>query len=58
MMPDDTDAGTGVARLMSAYGPRVWTPIPGLFLCGTGAEPVSAISGRAGRIAAQMVVRL
>jgi phytoene dehydrogenase-like protein len=58
MIPDDTDAGTSVARLTSAYGPRVRTPIPGLFFCGTGAEPVSAISGRAGRIAAQMVIRL
>ena len=33
---------------------RIATPVRGLFLCGTAAEPVPCISGRAGRIAAAM----
>jgi len=40
------------SRLLASYGERVRTPLPGLFLCGSGAEPVDAISGRAGRLAA------
>jgi phytoene dehydrogenase-like protein len=39
-------------RLVSSYSTRVTTPIEGLFLCGTGAEPMNAVSGRAGRLAA------
>lgn len=40
------------ARLAASYAERVSTPIEGLFLCGIGAEPMNAISGRAGRLAA------
>jgi phytoene dehydrogenase-like protein len=40
------------ARLASSYPARITTPIEGLFLCGTGAEPMNAVSGRAGRVAA------
>ena len=46
--------GFGVARLLSSYAERVETPIRGLFLCGASAEPMDAISGRAGRIAADI----
>ncbi len=42
------------ARLMAPYAARVATPIAGLFLCGSSAEPMNAISGRAGRHAAAM----
>jgi phytoene dehydrogenase-like protein len=41
-----------LSRLLTSYGERVRAPLPGLFLCGAGAEPVTAISGRAGRLAA------
>jgi len=57
LTPDDTDAVTNLVRLTSNYDSRVRTPIQGLFLCGDDAEPNSAISGRAGRIAAQMGIR-
>ena len=40
------------ARLAASYAERVSTPIEGLFLCGIGAEPMNAISARAGRLAA------
>lgn len=39
-------------RLLQSWDLRVRTSIPGLMLCGTDAEPVGALSGRAGRIAA------
>jgi phytoene dehydrogenase-like protein len=39
-------------RLAASYVERIGTPIGGLFLCGTGAEPMNAASGRAGRLAA------
>lgn len=41
-----------VTRLLASYPTRIATPIEGLFLCGTSAEPMNAISGRAGRLAA------
>ncbi|HTT98016.1 MAG TPA: NAD(P)/FAD-dependent oxidoreductase [Rhizomicrobium sp.] len=40
------------ARLASSYRARIATPVEGLFLCGVAAEPVNAVSGRAGRLAA------
>ena len=43
---------TPSSRLLTSFGERVRTPLPGLFLCGSGAEPADAISGRAGRVAA------
>jgi phytoene dehydrogenase-like protein len=39
-------------RLAMSYEARIHTPIEGLFLCGMAAEPMNAISGRAGRLAA------
>jgi phytoene dehydrogenase-like protein len=39
-------------RLLQSARERIATPIQGLFLCGGDSEPVSAVSGRAGRLAA------
>ena len=62
--PDDFAARFGheevrgsVAHMLSDWESRVRTPIAGLMLCGAAAEPVAAVSGRAGRIAAQIVLR-
>jgi phytoene dehydrogenase-like protein len=59
LTPDDVaaDAGTSATRLLMSTADRVQTPISGLFLCGADAEPVSAISGRAARIAAGLAIR-
>jgi phytoene dehydrogenase-like protein len=43
------------AMLMSARA-RVQSPVRGLFLCGSDAEPVPLASGRAGRVAAALVL--
>jgi phytoene dehydrogenase-like protein len=43
-------------RLLQSYTARIATPVAGLFLCGGGAEPADAISGRAGRIAASFAL--
>ena len=51
--PVETAAFSG-RRMLSSYAERVGTPIEGLFLCGGAAEPVDAISGRAGRISANL----
>ena len=45
-----------VDRLISPARRRIETMIDGLFLCGAGAEPVSAICGRAARIAANLAL--
>ncbi|MEI9930955.1 MAG: NAD(P)/FAD-dependent oxidoreductase [Rhizomicrobium sp.] len=50
-MPVEEEPESGT-RLMTAYAERINTPIEGLFLCGASAEPMNAISGRAGRLAA------
>jgi phytoene dehydrogenase-like protein len=53
--------GTGAAgfnprlRLLLSYEARIRTPIDGLYLCGSDAEPIGAIAGRAGRLAALLV---
>lgn len=47
-------ASSSSERLLSSYAERIETPILGLFLCGTSAEPMDAVSGRAGRIAADI----
>lgn len=56
LTPDESAPRNGaappIARPLSSYASRIRTPVPGLFLCGSTAEPVDAISGRAGRIAA------
>jgi phytoene dehydrogenase-like protein len=59
LTPDDVaaDAGTGATRMLMSAADRIQTPISGLFLCGADAEPISAISGRAARIAAGLAIR-
>ncbi|HEY1612309.1 MAG TPA: NAD(P)/FAD-dependent oxidoreductase [Rhizomicrobium sp.] len=46
-----------VRRLLASWNTRISTPIAGLYLCGASAEPASAVSGRAARIAAQAALR-
>lgn len=43
-------------HLIASYTARITTPVKGLFLCGSSAEPVTAISGRAGRVAASFAL--
>lgn len=50
---DDGGVPPHVRNLLAPWHARVGTPIEGLFLCGLDAEPYPAVSGRAGRIAAQ-----
>ena len=45
--------GVPRSRLVEPAHARIATPIEGLFLCGGDAEPVEALSGRAGRLAAE-----
>lgn len=62
LTPEDAGEGYGTddafggevceKRLLADWRERVCTPISGLYLCGASAEPVGAVSGRAGRIAA------
>jgi phytoene dehydrogenase-like protein len=52
-----TDDGNTLAHMLSDWQTRICTPVAGLTLCGAAAEPVPAISGRAGRIAAQRILR-
>lgn len=63
MTPDDIferyNSGEGaasIARLLAPYADRIRAPLPGLFFCGASAEPMDAVSGRAGRLAARMVL--
>jgi phytoene dehydrogenase-like protein len=51
-----SDLGSPLARLLASYDARIRTPIAGLFLCGSAAEPVSVLSGRAGRLAARLAL--
>ena len=51
------DTGFSVSRILSSYRARIATPLNGLFLCGSAAEPMDAVSGRAGRLAAGMAHR-
>ncbi len=44
------------AQLLTPARERIATPIEGLFLCGGEAEPVEAICGRAGRLAASLAM--
>jgi phytoene dehydrogenase-like protein len=50
------DDATTPERILASWRERTRTPIPGLFLCGVSAEPVAAVSGRAGRIAAAVAL--
>lgn len=45
-----------VVRMLSRWSERTETPIAGLMLCGAGAEPVAAASGRAARLAVAKVL--
>jgi phytoene dehydrogenase-like protein len=50
---DDAFGGSvNAGRLLADWRARVRTPIPGLILCGAAADPVGAVSGRGGRMAA------
>jgi phytoene dehydrogenase-like protein len=54
---DDAFGGpVSVERLLGGWRSRVRTPIDGLVLCGPSADPVGAVSGRAGRMAAQFAL--
>jgi len=55
-LPDAStrDSEFSVSRILSPYRARIATPLSGLFLCGSAAEPMDAVSGRAGRLAAGM----
>ena len=64
MTPDDSaerygsspgELGSPLSRLLASYESRIRTPIARLYLCGAAAEPVSTLSGRAGRLAAGLV---
>ena len=44
----------GAAHITASWRARIQTPIDGLLLCGSSAEPVPSVSGRAARIAARM----
>ncbi|HWA89287.1 MAG TPA: FAD-dependent oxidoreductase [Rhizomicrobium sp.] len=46
-----------VPHLMESATARISTPIKGLTLCGRDAEPMAALSGRAGRLAAVIAAR-
>jgi phytoene dehydrogenase-like protein len=50
------ELGPSLARLMASYDARIRTPIAGLFLCGSSAEPASVLEGRAGRLAARLAL--
>jgi phytoene dehydrogenase-like protein len=52
----DGEAPPPLPRLLAPYRARVRTPIAGLYLCGSSAEPVSVLSGRAGRMAARFAL--
>jgi phytoene dehydrogenase-like protein len=54
----DTDAGAVVnaTRMLTPCVTRARTPLPGIYLCGTSAEAVNAVSGCAGRVAANLVL--
>jgi phytoene dehydrogenase-like protein len=60
IVPGDAKHGVTNSRspswhLLASYEARIRTPIAGLYLCGRTAEPVNALCGRAGRIAAGLV---
>lgn len=51
------DASSNATHMLASWCTRIATPIAGLLLCGAAAEPVPSVSGRAGRIAAAMIVK-
>jgi hypothetical protein len=54
-VPDEGAAVT-VERLVSTAQDRIRTSVPGFYLCGRDAEPVTCISGRAARQAADLAI--
>jgi phytoene dehydrogenase-like protein len=50
------DSQPALSRMLSSCATRVRTKLSGLYLCGAPAEPCSAISGCAGRVAASLVL--
>ena len=46
-------SAASLARVFASAGARIATPVENLLLCGSDAEPVSAIAGRAARLAAR-----
>jgi phytoene dehydrogenase-like protein len=50
----ETNARHRPSRTLSDWRDRARTPIPNLWLCGADTDVVSAVSGRAGRIAARL----
>jgi phytoene dehydrogenase-like protein len=52
-LPDAVSA----RRMLAEWSVRIRTPLEGLLLCGEDAEPVPAVSGRAGRIAAAFALK-
>ncbi len=52
----DVSNANFLERLLSTYEERVRTSIKGLYLCGIDAEPLDAITGRAGRAAASFAL--
>lgn len=64
LTPDDITARYGanvgerasVRRLLTPCVTRARTPVAGLYLCGASAEALSAVSGCAGRVAANLVL--
>ncbi|MBV9331751.1 MAG: NAD(P)/FAD-dependent oxidoreductase [Alphaproteobacteria bacterium] len=54
---DGVPEAPSVERLLSRTDVRVSTAVPGLYACGADAEPVSAVSGRAARMAAALAIR-
>jgi phytoene dehydrogenase-like protein len=50
------DSGSPMLRLLATCEARIRTPVAGLYLCGPSAEPMSVLSGRAGRLAAALAL--
>lgn len=52
---DSSGGAVDAQRLLADWRVRVATSVPGLVLCGADADPVGAVSGRGGRVAAAYV---
>jgi phytoene dehydrogenase-like protein len=55
---DDAFGGRVTAeRLLAGWRERLATPVAGLVICGASADPVGAVSGRSGRLAAKFACK-